>query len=140
MAEARYANPNQQAGARVAPAHSVYGSPVASHRPTAGALDGTTRQVQSVMRAYEPPKRRKKDNPNIELCAAEGCKAFASESRGGLCLGHARQRGLLDLCAKKDCKAIPKKGEEFCHWHKPDPQVEVEAPITEAELFNDDPG
>lgn len=143
MTDARYTNPNGQTGARVVPAHTVYGTPTSTLiAPAGSAVTGVARQQYTVMRPYQPPKRRERDNHKVALCTVEGCKAFGSESRQGLCLGHARSQGVITFtgCGKEGCKAMPKKGEEFCHWHKPEPHVEVEGSITEAELFDDDPG
>lgn len=61
---------------------------------------GVTHETEDVkllrqphMAHYRPPKRRKKDNPDIILCSAEDCKAFPMKETG-YCAGHTRSMGL----------------------------------------------
>ena len=98
----------------VALAHTIHGEPAnASLRPET-AQEGTTRQVQSTFRDYQPPKRRRNGK---ELCAHDDCQAYQAEGKN-YCTGHARAHGEAKTCKHGDCKAAPKKGEMYCRWHK----------------------
>jgi len=63
---------------------------------TSHVHEGVT-QVQGapMMRSYERPKRRAKDNPDRVLCAHEGCKAYPMKDLE-YCTGHARSMGLIE--------------------------------------------
>ena len=99
----------------IAPAHTVYGSPVtASLRPDS-AGEGTAQQAQSFFRNYQPPKRRAHDKGHA-LCSEEGCKAYPMDGKN-YCAGHARVHGEVKTCDHRDCKAPPKKGTDYCRWH-----------------------
>lgn len=107
------------------PAHTIYGQPVtASMRPEM-AVEGTAISTQSMMRAYQPPKRRQRDNPDRELCAEEGCKAYPREGRS-YCPGHGRLHGESPVCQHRDCMAPPKKGTHYCRWHSSDEVTDVD--------------
>lgn len=104
-------------------AHTLFGEPVTASLP-AGAVAGAGNEQANVGRAtwstapYKPPSRRVNDR-GAKLCAHEGCAAYPSPSigDGSLCVGHGR--AALQGCAKVGCKSIPKKGQDYCHWHKP---------------------
>jgi hypothetical protein len=99
----------------IALAHTVYGSPVtASLRPEM-AQQGTTRQVQSTFRDYQPPKRRAHDKGH-PLCSEPDCKSYPVQGKN-YCTGHGRLHGEAKVCAHRDCKAAPKTGEDYCRWH-----------------------
>ena len=44
---------------------------------------------------YKPPKRRKRDNPDVVLCSYEECKAYPIRATG-YCAGHSKKLGLVD--------------------------------------------
>ncbi len=44
---------------------------------------------------YKPPKRRKRDNPDVQLCSYEDCKAYPMKSTG-YCAGHSKKLNLVD--------------------------------------------
>lgn len=117
MVKARYAHPNEQQSDRIKPAQSMYGSPVHANLPVNANSDTAARQVQPVFSPYIPPKRRDRDNPDVELCAQEDCKAFPADGYQ-YCIGHARKRGLLagPKCAVDGCKASPMKT-GYCYGH-----------------------
>lgn len=98
MTTARYQNPNAQVQEGIAVAHTIHGEHASgtSVNPTAhGVQEGRIRAVpQAHQRNYQPPKRRKKDNPEIQLCGADGCKAYPSKKFHPYCPGHARSLGL----------------------------------------------
>jgi len=48
-----------------------------------------------MMRPYERPKRRAKDNPDRVLCSHEGCRAYPMKDLE-YCTGHARSLGLIE--------------------------------------------
>lgn len=102
----------------VALAHTVYGSPVtATMQPNSHGSNIGPATWSSA--PYKPPARRHRDNPEMELCAEEGCLAYPGKDVGGYCTGHAKTRGLAPKCAKPDCKASPKTGTDYCRWHGP---------------------
>ncbi len=59
------------------------------------------RATQTMQRPYEEPKRRRKDNPDLKLCAREGCRAYPLKDQD-ICVGHARQEGTLPSQLKKE--------------------------------------
>lgn len=118
--QAKYVNPNQQTGGNAALAHTIHGAPVGDKSPTNGNSDTSKRQVQSVFRRYQPPKRRHRDNPEKLLCSEPDCKAYPMAD-SDYCIGHARSKGLLKgpKCGHTDCKASPMKDSDhgFCFMH-----------------------
>lgn len=111
-----YTHENSQKSG-VALAHTVYGEPANATMRQESAVEGSVRQTQAVFSAYKPPKRKKRDNPNLALCAHEGCNAFPMADKN-YCTGHARTHGEVKTCAHRDCKAPPKKGQDRCRWHE----------------------
>lgn len=103
----------------VVPVHSFYGSPdTGKMRPDSHGENIAPATWSSA--PYKPPARRDNDNPDLALCAAEGCKAYPSKKAGGnYCMGHARSMGLVKSCAEAGCKGSPIQGSVFCHWHQP---------------------
>jgi len=105
----------------IAQAHTIYGEPVTASLRQEMVNEGTTRQVQSFFRNYEPPKRREHDKGH-RLCAEEGCKAYPATGKN-YCAGHGRVHGEVKTCKHRECKAPPRSGTDYCRWHS--------APITE---------
>lgn len=103
----------------VVPVHSFYGSPdTAKMRPDSHGENIAPATWSTA--PYKPPARRDRDNPDLKLCSADGCKAYPSKKLGGeYCAGHARQFGIGPICGQHDCKATPVKGTNFCRWHQP---------------------
>lgn len=109
----------------IALAHTVYGEPVGTSRLAAGVGVGDTTIGQATWStAPFKPRRRVGDNGG-KLCAFEGCKAYPSKAdkSDDYCSGHARSLGLTKTCAKRDCKAIPLRGEPYCSAHNRNPDA-----------------
>lgn len=103
MAAARHQHPNAQQQEGIALAHALNGVPAATAAggtAVAGQVGLTEGRIQPVtqshMRNYQPPKRRDGDNPDIELCSYEGCRAFPSKRWPPYCAGHAVTMGLRE--------------------------------------------
>lgn len=97
-------------------AHTIYGEPVTASLKPESTGDNVAQSTQSFMRPYQPPKRRQGDNPDRELCAHEGCKAYPRAGKS-YCPGHGRMHGESPVCQHRDCNAPPKKGTHYCRWH-----------------------
>jgi len=103
-------------GANVALAHTVYGDHV-----TATALPNSF--GPNVERAtwstapYISPARRIKDNRG-KLCGVDGCRAYPAKKSGlEVCVGHARQQGLVATCSEELCNKPAPVGGTLCKKH-----------------------
>ncbi len=96
MADRYYTHQNaigSEHGKTLVVAHTLAGEHVGGSGGVEHATDSVRQVTGNMMRAYEAPKRRAKDNPDKPLCQHEGCKAFQMKAFE-YCTGHARSRGL----------------------------------------------
>lgn len=78
----------------IAPAMGFHGTLVGGQTANT-ARPNVARARYSNFADYKPPKRRKKDNPDKELCGVDECNAFPSKKHYPWCAGHARSKGLI---------------------------------------------
>jgi len=107
----------------IALTHTLYGEP-ANSQP-ANSIGSNIGRATFSTAPYVPPKRRHRDNPERELCAEEGCKAYPLKDKP-YCTGHARAHGLMPTCAKRDCHSAPMGDTNYCYYHQPEPAVSDE--------------
>jgi hypothetical protein len=81
------------AASGIALAHTVHGDPVTAQGRANSTLDGVEQATFTMMRPYQEPKRRHKDNGKT-LCATDGCRAYPTAT--GHCVGHSRSMGLIE--------------------------------------------
>lgn len=86
--------------------HALNGTPVQS----TGVSNSQAAAVQSAVgfstAPYKKPPRRHRDNPNIVLCAMDGCKGYPIKATD-YCAGHSKSLGLVSWSNHPDKNKEP---------------------------------
>lgn len=103
----------------IALAHTIYGDLVTATARENSTGSGVGPATWSTA-PYVEPARRAKDNRG-QLCGVDGCRAYPAKKSGfDVCVGHARQAGLIATCAEELCNKPAPAGGTLCKTHNDD--------------------